>query len=161
MKKLTICLARSLRFPFPQLALLRSMAIALGLWVAAAMMLGGAAVSLADSPRDLPTLTAPLEQAPQARPPLDASTIPSEKVSQFVRAYLQVLTLIDERSEELLNAETTEDSHRLEGEIEAEALCFIKDAGLTQQEYLQMLSLANIDPEFGERIAAGLEEAKK
>lgn len=93
-------------------------------------------------------------------PSFDANSIPSEKVDRFVQAYLQVLELIDRRQGELLSAETKIASARLQREIESQALQLIKQTGLTQQEYLQLLSLANIDPEFGERIAANVQEAK-
>ncbi len=97
---------------------------------------------------------------PISPPTFDTNSIPSEKVSQFVQAYLQVLELIDRRQGELLGAETKLASKRLEREIETQALEAIEQAGLTQQEYLQLLSLANMDPEFSERIAASLEEAR-
>lgn len=90
----------------------------------------------------------------------DINSIPSEKVSQFIQAYLQVLELIDRRQGELLAAETGVASQGLEKEIETQAEEIIQQAGLSRQEYLQLLSLANIDPEFGERIAIGLQEAK-
>lgn len=102
-----------------------------------------------------------VEDSDQSLSTLDASTIPSEKVSQFVRAYLQVLELVENRQPELRSAETSIESQRIEGEIEAEAREMIEKAGLTKPEYLQLLTLANIDPEFGERIAAGLEEASQ
>lgn len=90
---------------------------------------------------------------------LDLSNIPSEKVSQFVHACLQVVALIEQREGELQGAETESESVRIEQEIEAEALAIIEGAGLTRQEYLQLLGLANTDPEFGERIAIQLQEA--
>jgi Domain of unknown function (DUF4168) len=104
-----------------------------------------------------------LEPSPQqtllSRPNLDPSNIPSEKVSQFVNACLQVVKLIDRREGELQSAETETESRRIEQEIEAEALGLIEKAGLTRQEYLQLLGLANTDPEFGERVAVQLQEA--
>lgn len=90
----------------------------------------------------------------------DINSIPSEKISQFIQAYLKVLDLIDRRQGELLAAETEVASQRLEKEIETQAEEIIHQAGLSKQEYLQLLSLANVDPEFGERIAVGLQEAK-
>ncbi|MCT7985262.1 DUF4168 domain-containing protein [Laspinema sp. A4] len=101
-----------------------------------------------------------LEAAPN-RPTLDTNTIPSAKVSQFVGAYLQVLRHIEGRQQELLLAPTSLESQRIEREIESASIAAIEQAGLTKQEYLQMLSLANIDPEFGERIAAAIQEEKK
>jgi high-affinity K+ transport system ATPase subunit B len=96
----------------------------------------------------------------QLRPLLDATTIPAEKVNKFVQAYLQVWQLISSREGELQAAETELESLRIAQEIETEALAIIEQAGLKNQEYLQLLGLANIDPEFGERVATQLQEAK-
>ena len=104
--------------------------------------------------------TSAAPESPVSPANFDTNSIPSEKVSQFVQAYLQVLELIDSRQGELLAAETKLASERLEREIETAALAAIKQAGLTQAEYLQLLSLANMDPEFGERVAASLQEAR-
>ncbi|MBM0741769.1 DUF4168 domain-containing protein [Phormidium sp. CLA17] len=99
-----------------------------------------------------------LEQPLITRPNLDPGNIPSEKVNQFVRACLQVVKLIERREGELQSTEGNAESRRLEQEIEAEALAIIETAGLTRQEYLQLLGLANTDPEFGERVANQLQE---
>lgn len=100
-----------------------------------------------------------LEQPTLTRLTLDPGNIPSEKVSQFVYACLQVVKLIENREGELQAAETESESLRIEQEIEAAALAIIEKAGLTRQEYLQLLGLANTDPEFGERVAIQLQEA--
>jgi Domain of unknown function (DUF4168) len=78
-----------------------------------------------------------------------ASDISSEKVSQFVNAYLQVLRLIEQREGILQGAETQSEAQQLEQEVETEALGIIEAAGLTWQEYLQLLGLANgLQPSF-------------
>jgi len=100
----------------------------------------------------------PSQQLILKRSGLDSSAIPSEKVSQFVHACLQVVTLIERREGDLQAAETEAESTQIEQEIEAEALAIIEKAGLTRQEYLQLLGLANTDPEFGERVAVQLQE---
>jgi hypothetical protein len=97
----------------------------------------------------------------QVRPLLDTTTIPAEKVDKFVQAYLQVWQLISRREGELQAAETELESLRIEQDIEAEASFIITQAGLTKQEYLQLLGLANVDPEFGERVAMQLQEARR
>ncbi len=108
--------------------------------------------------------TAPSTPALEAvEPPLldvvpSARDIPSEKVSQFVRAYLEVLKLMAEREPELRSAETELDSFEVERQIETEALSLIEATGLTQAEYLQLLGLANADPDFGERVTTQLQE---
>lgn len=108
---------------------------------------------------DLPKLPERfLEQPLITRPNLDPGNIPSEKVNQFVRACLQVVKLIERREGDLQSIEGSAESRRLEQEIEAEALAIIETAGLTRQEYLQLLGLANTDPEFGERVANQLQE---
>lgn len=104
--------------------------------------------------------TAPTSPAPS--PPatnLATDDISAEKVSQFIQAYLQVLALLDEREGDLQAAETQLESRRLEQELESAAFTIIEDAGLTLQEYLQLLGLANTDPDFGERVATQLQEA--
>ncbi|NJR38808.1 MAG: DUF4168 domain-containing protein [Leptolyngbyaceae cyanobacterium CSU_1_4] len=94
---------------------------------------------------------------PSAPSGVNANAISSEKISQFVQAYLQVVTLIDQREGELQGAETESDSLRIKQEIEAGAMRLIETEGLTFQEYLQLLTLANVDPEFSDRIVAQLQ----
>lgn len=89
---------------------------------------------------------------------IDANTIPSEKLNQFVQSCLQVVALIERREGELQATETETESARIQQDIEAEAVAIIEKNGLTRQEYLQLLSLANVDPEFGERVATLLQE---
>jgi hypothetical protein len=89
---------------------------------------------------------------------IDADTIPSEKLNQFVQACLQVVALIERREGELQAAETDSESVRIQQDIEREAIAVIERTGLTRQEYLQLLSLANVDPDFGERVATLLQE---
>ncbi len=89
---------------------------------------------------------------------IDASKIPSEKVNQFVQACLQVVALIDQREGELQAAETESESQQIQRDIENEAIALIENAGLTRQEYLQLLSLTNVDSDFGDRVAALLQE---
>jgi len=102
--------------------------------------------------------TPPIEQSLPSRSGLNASDISSEKISQFVQAYLKVVALIDGRESDLQGTETEPESLQMQQEIQAEALQLIEAEGLTIQEYLQLLGLANIDPEFGERVVAQLQE---
>ena len=68
--------------------------------------------------------------APGSAAPIspDASAVPAEKVTQFVRAYLQVLALLERREGELRQAETEPEASRLEQEIELEAFEAIEQA---------------------------------
>jgi hypothetical protein len=135
--------------------------VSLLLWFTAIEQLPALAVAptlAATSPTNDPP-AALQEQVAPSRSVADPSSIPSEKVSEFVHACLQVVALIERREGELQGSETESESLRVEQEIESEALAIIEKAGLTRQEYLQLLGLANTDPEFGERIAVQLQEA--
>lgn len=112
----------------------------------------------AELPQPVTESSPMVEQGIPSRSGLDASDISSEKISQFVQAYLKVVTLIEQRESDLQGAETESESLQMQQEIQAEALELIETEGLTVQEYLQLLGLANIDPEFGERVAAHLQE---
>ncbi len=118
---------------------------------------GAIAATLPTAASDAPPASEP---AAPSLPSLDADSIPSERINQFVRAYLQVIDLIERRSGEMDAAETEAESLRIQQEITTEAFSIIENGGLTRQEYLQLLSLANLDPEFGERVAAQLQELK-
>lgn len=108
--------------------------------------------------QDLPAAE-PIAPAPTVRPASGLENISSEKLNQFVQAYLRVTTLIEQREAELQGAETNSESLQVQREIEAAALAEIDATGLTLQEYLQLLRLANLDPDFGERVAIQLQEA--
>ena len=88
-----------------------------------------------------------------------AEDIASEKVGQFVSAYLQVVTLIEQRESDLQRVETESESLQLQRQIQSEALTLIEKAGLTWSEYQQLLGLANSDPDFRDRILAQVEES--
>lgn len=135
-----------------------------GLWIWAIVLIGCILCTIMPVfAQELPEARggkeASIQQTSPIRPSLDASTIPAEKVSQFVEAYLQVLDLIEGQQPQLQATETELEYRRKQEEIQGKALAIIKQVGLTQQEYLQLLNLANIDPEFGERVATQLQEA--
>jgi len=124
------------------------------------LILGGLLGALGPGPlagwaESMPATEQPPEQLVEA----DVSDIPSEKVSQFVTAYLQVVELVERREGELQQAETDAESLQIQRDIQAEAFELITDTGLTRQEYWQLLGLANSDPDFRERILAQLEDA--
>lgn len=80
-----------------------------------------------------------------------------EKISQFIQAYLQVIQLLEQFPGVLHRLDTTGNSVP-QPNIEQAALEIIEAAGLTRQEYLQLLNLANADPDFSDRIAMQLED---
>ena len=89
----------------------------------------------------------------------DTGDIPSETVSQFVSAYLAVVDLIDQREPDLQRAETESESLQMQRQVQAQAFQLIQAAGLTRQQYWQLLGLANTDADFRERVLAQVEEA--
>ncbi len=88
----------------------------------------------------------------------DSGAISSEKVSQFANAYMGIVDLISGRSEELQQAETAAEYDQLEQELEAAAIEIIQQTGLTPPEYLQLLTLADTDTEFSERVATQIQD---
>lgn len=92
---------------------------------------------------------------------VDSGTISSEKVSQFANAYIGIVDLISGRSEELQQAETAEEYNQLEQELEAAAIEIIQETGLTPPEYLQLLTLADTDTEFSERVATQIQDIEQ
>jgi hypothetical protein len=134
----------------------------LGLGLAAVLFISvvsGPAIAWAQSLPEAAGTEVLTDPKPASRTSPDSNDIPSEKVNQFVQAFLQVLNLIEQREGELQGAETESESLRIQREIETQALAIIATAGLTKTEYLQLLGLANTDSEFGERVAAQLQEA--
>jgi|GEM_PF-434207 len=89
---------------------------------------------------------------------MDSNDISAEKVNQFIQAYLQVVALIEQRQADLQGADSELDSLRVQQEIETQAQSLIRAAGLTPPEYLQLLNLTHLDPEFGERVVVQLQE---
>jgi Domain of unknown function (DUF4168) len=127
----------------------------LALWLGLSLGLAGAPAAGA-AEAIVPEVELPAPIIPQP----DASDIPSERVSKFVRAYLAVVDLISQRETDLQRAETETESLQLQEKIQAQAFALIEQAGLSRQEYWQLLGLANTDPDFRERVLAQVEETK-
>ncbi|MEB3356436.1 MAG: DUF4168 domain-containing protein [Synechococcales bacterium] len=131
------------------------------IWIGGGVAWAGGGRAIATTGEALPISTPSTgETMPAAQSGrLDISAISSEKVSQFIEAYQQVLSLIDEQEEALRGAETEADFLQRQGDLERKIATAIDAVGLSQQEYIQLLGLANSDPEFSERIASQLQEA--
>jgi hypothetical protein len=84
--------------------------------------------------------------------------IPSDKVTQFASAYRRVLQIVDRREVALQSAETESIAARILRDVEMEALRAIESAGLSREEYVQLLNLVSVDGEFGEEVALALQE---
>ncbi|MEB3290720.1 MAG: DUF4168 domain-containing protein [Leptolyngbya sp.] len=118
-------------------------------------------LSLAPWPAWADPIPAALDEPnPPAKAQPDASAVPSETVSRFVSAYLEVVKLIDSREQSLQSAETDTESYQMQQETQAEAVALIQAHDLTLQAYWELLGLANSDPEFRERVLAQMEEVQ-
>lgn len=126
-----------------------------GLSLVALLLLGFGRLAIA-APA-VPTADSPPLVTPAAP---DASDIPSETVSRFVRAYIDVVKLIESRELGLQRAETDTESRQMQQEIQAAALELIQANGLTLSAYWELLGLANSDPEFRDRVLAQIDEAE-
>ena len=78
--------------------------------------------------------------------------------SAQVTAYERVINLIQRNESLIATAETEQDSTRFQQAIETSAARVIEQVGLTRSKYLQLLSLANLDDEFGEKVVTMLQE---
>lgn len=129
-------------------------------WALALLVVGVGWVSpswAAGEPGPVAVEASPATPSP-AQP--DASAVPSETVSRFVSAYLEVVKLIELREPSLQSAETETESIQMQQEIQAEAVTLIQAHDLTLPAYWELLGLANSDPEFRERVLAQMEEAR-
>ncbi len=113
-----------------------------------------------DAPAPAPEITDRQTLPPTTLQPMtfSADDIPSEKLTQFVMAYADVMKLIRRNEALIQTAETEQESIRLQQAIETSAVALIEAAGLTRSEYIQLLGLANLDDEFGEKIVTLLQE---
>lgn len=128
------------------------------LWLALLVVgLGGVPPSWAAGEPGTVSVEASPSTPTKAQP--DASAVPSETVSRFVSAYLEVVKLIESREPNLQSAETETESIQMQQEIQAEAVTLIQSHDLTLPAYWELLGLANSDPEFRERVLAQMEEA--
>jgi hypothetical protein len=146
----------------PQRSLIILLVLGLGVMF---FLVSPKALAAAEAPKQVaaPAVTEQLTEPSSSLPrtELDTSSISSEKVNQFVAACIGVVNLIERRQSEWQASETESESSRIEQDIEAEALKIIESHGLTRQEYLQLLGLANSDPEFGDRVATLLQESAR
>jgi hypothetical protein len=120
--------------------------------------IGAASASVDRSNVDKPNPDKPNIDKPNIDKP-NIDNIPAEKIDQFVRAYQQVLALVQRRQGELQAAETEAESQFRQRDIEAAAMALIEQAGLTRPEYFQLLDLASVDSELGDQIATLLQES--
>jgi hypothetical protein len=123
-------------------------------WVGNVFLAGFLAIVLLTAAWMSPAWAEPMPSETLAPTP----AIPSDKVTQFASAYRRVLQIVDRREVALQSAETESIAARILRDVEMEALRAIGSAGLSRQEYVQLLNLVSVDGEFGEEVALALQE---
>ncbi|MEO0457315.1 MAG: DUF4168 domain-containing protein [Cyanobacteria bacterium P01_A01_bin.114] len=131
-----------------------------GLLVTMLWSLPSRAEALSTDSMNEPVGSPPLVTQTTSQSPPQTTDIPSEKISQFAQAYIQVVGLINERGRELQQAETEAESLQIEQSIQSEAFRLMREHDLQVAEYLQLLGLANQDDDFRDRILAEIEETQ-
>ena len=90
---------------------------------------------------------------------LDPAITTQDKLPQFAKAYVEVLTLLSDREPELSAAETSDEAAKVQTAIEADAVALIEQNGLTMTEYMQILAQASQDETFRDEVLSGIDAA--
>lgn len=89
---------------------------------------------------------------------LSADDVSDEQVEQLASALLQIEPMLREATDDLASAETDEQRQEIATSFEQEATETVEGTGLSVDVYRQLIELANSNPEFGQRVAAQLDE---
>jgi len=83
---------------------------------------------------------------------LQGGEVPDQVVSQVGKAVAQILKVRQSLEESLEVAQTEEERQSLTSQVESAAVRAINDQGLTIDEYNQVISAAEADPDLEERV---------
>lgn len=89
-----------------------------------------------------------------AQEPVDDRTL-----DRFVTAFLDVRDIQAEFAERLGSVEDREQAQSLQSEAQDEMIAAVEDAGLSVQEYNQVATMMQEDPELRERVTEAAEAA--
>ncbi len=95
---------------------------------------------------------------PLAIPTLTPDQVSDEQVDQLVAALVKIEPLLRQASEDLRNAPNESAQAAIEQEFEAEATTIVTENGLTVDQYRQLITLANSNPNFGQRVYQELQQ---
>jgi hypothetical protein len=99
------------------------------------------------------------EVTPVAPPAtLNAEEVSDEQVEQLASALLQIEPMLRQATDNLAAAETDEQRQEIATSFEQEATETVVETGLSVDLYRQLIELANSNPQFGQRVAAQLDE---
>lgn len=110
------------------------------LWLSLALAFGFAAA----------TVPAHAEQTNSTQP--SSVEVSDETLNQFATALEEVRDIGQEYSEQVANAEGTEEAQQLQREAQEEMVTAVEDTGLSVQEYNSIAQLMSQDQELMERI---------
>ena len=96
----------------------------------------------------------PQQQQQQGQP----AEVSEAKLDKFVDALAEIRTIQQEVSVELEAASDTQEAQELQQQAQQKMIEAVQEAGLSVEEYNQIASLMNSDPEIQERIHSKLEQ---
>lgn len=88
---------------------------------------------------------------------LQAENVTDEQVEQVAAALLEIEPLLRQATEQLAEAESNEQRQTIASTFEQQATQLVTAAGLTVDEYRQLIELANTNSQVGQRIAAQID----
>lgn len=84
--------------------------------------------------------------------PAAQTDVSDDKLQTYAEAEQKVQEIRDEFQQQMPEAETPEDAQALQQEAQQEMVSAVEDAGLTVEEYNQLASLMQTNPELRERM---------
>lgn len=121
-----------------------------------ALLLGSPAWAQVEPTPEDPDGAAVTPVAPPAT--LNAEEVSDEQVEQLASALLQIEPMLRQATDNLAAAETDEQRQEIATSFEQEATETVVETGLSVDLYRQLIELANSNPQFGQRVAAQLDE---
>lgn len=92
-----------------------------------------------------------------APPPAPPSAVDDETVDNFVNAYESVVSIQQNFSTQLSNADDPEQARELQQKAQDKMAEAVKDSGLTLSEYNDIVIQMDQDPELRERVISSIE----
>jgi hypothetical protein len=89
---------------------------------------------------------------PRGNDTLHSADVPDQVVSQVGKAVTEVMKLRQSMEEDMANVQSDEERQDLENQVQGAAVRAISDQGLTVDQYNQVISAAQADPELEERV---------
>lgn len=111
-----------------------------------------------DSPQSSPSSQ---PGRPSPTPQLTADQVTDEQVEQLVLALSEIEPLLRKASAELQANQDAAKRQQIEQQFESQATQVVESTGLTVEQYIQLVTLAQRDQEFGQRVNQQLEQLQE